>query len=126
MKNPHELEVLGDGQQKKSYLYVQDCIDAIFFSQAHFNEKVNIINLGANEYCQVNDSIGWITEHLGMKPTLSYTGGDRGWVGDNPFIFLDTSKLNKAGFKPRLNIKESVIKTLEYLVQNKWVLESRV
>ena len=125
LDNPDELLVLGNGCQKKSYLYIQDCLDAILFSIGKFNDKVNILNLGTNEYCQVNDSISWISQHLGLKPKLVYTGGDRGWIGDNPFIFLDTAKLNNAGFKPKLSIKESVIKTLEYLIQNKWVLENR-
>ncbi len=123
LDNPNELSVLGNGCQKKSYLYIQDCLDAMFFSMGKFNDKVNILNLGTNEYCQVNDSISWITNHLGVKPKLKYSGGERGWIGDNPFIFLDTSKLNNAGFKPRLGIKESVIRTLEYLIQNKWILE---
>jgi len=125
LENPNELTVLGNGLQKKSYLYIQDCLDAILFCMDHFNEKVNVINLGTNEYCQVKDSIGWITEHLGLKPALKFTGGERGWIGDNPFIFLDTKKLNEAGFKPQLSIKASIIKTLEYLIANKWILEKR-
>jgi len=125
LDNPDELLVLGNGLQKKSYLYIQDCLDAMLFSMDNFKDKVNVINLGTNEYCQVKDSIGWICGHLGLKPTLKFSGGERGWIGDNPFIFLDTAKLNNAGFKPKLGIKESVIKTLEYLVANQWVLENR-
>ena len=125
LSNSDELLVLGNGQQKKSYLYIQDCLDAMLFAVDKFKDKVNVINLGTNEYCQVNESIGWISQHLGLKPKLVYSGGERGWIGDNPFIFLDTAKLNNAGFKPKLSIKESVVKTLEYLMQNKWVLENR-
>jgi UDP-glucose 4-epimerase len=125
LENPKELSVLGDGSQKKSYLYIQDCLDAIFFSIGHFKDKVNILNLGTNEYCQVNDSIGWITTYLGLKPKLVYTGGNKGWVGDNPFIFLDISKINTAGWKPKENIKDSIIKTLKFLQGNRWVLEKR-
>jgi UDP-glucose 4-epimerase len=125
LENPHELLILGNGHQKKSYLYVQDCLDAMLWGMEKFNEKVNILNLGTKEYCQVNDSIAWISEHLGVRPKLKYSGGERGWIGDNPFIFLDTAKINNAGFKPKLSIKESVIRTLEYLMQNKWVLEQR-
>ena len=125
LDNPNELLVLGNGCQKKSYLYIQDCLDAMLFSIGKFNDKVNILNLGTNEYCQVNDSIGWITDYLSVKPKLKYSGGERGWVGDNPFIFLDTTKINNAGFKPKLSIKESVLRTLEYLIQNKWLLDKR-
>jgi UDP-glucose 4-epimerase len=125
LKNPAELKVLGNGRQRKSYLYIQDCIDAIFFALEKADEKVNIFNLGTNEYCEVNNSIGWISENLGLSPELKYTGEDRGWIGDNPFIFLDCSKINKLGWTPKLTIKEAVIKTLEYLKENKWVLERR-
>ena len=125
LENPDELPVLGDGHQRKSYLYIQDCIDAIFFAIKNSNEKVNVFNLGTNEYCEVNNSIGWISEHLGLNPKLKYSGGNKGWVGDNPFIFLDTSKINKLGWTPKLSIKQGIVKTLEYLQNNKWVLEAR-
>jgi UDP-glucose 4-epimerase len=125
MENPNELDVLGNGHQKKSYLYIQDCIDAILFGIDSFNDKVNILNLGTNNYCQVNDSISWITDYLGLKPKLLYRGGERGWIGDNPFIFLDTSKINNAGWMPKLSIKESIIKTLDFLQSNRWVLNKR-
>lgn len=126
LENPQELLILGNGLQKKSYLYVQDCVDAIFFSLDHFNDKVNILNLGTNEYCQVNDSVAWIAGHLGLKPKLKYTGGDRGWIGDNPFAFLDISKISKAGWEPKMSIQESIIKTLEFLQNNRWAMETRV
>ncbi len=125
LHNPDELRVLGNGHQKKSYLYIQDCINAILFALEKSSERVNIFNLGTNEYCEVNDSIGWIVENLGLKPEISYSGGDRGWIGDNPFIFLDCSKINKLGWKPELTIKSAVIKTLEYLKENEWVLKRR-
>ena len=64
--------------------------------------KVNIFNLGTDEFCEVNDSIGWITERLGVSPALEYTGGDRGWIGDNPFIFLDTARIRALGWEPKL------------------------
>ncbi len=125
LENPNELTVLGNGCQKKSYLYVQDCLDAMLFSIDKFRDKVNILNLGTNEYCQVNDSIGWITDYLGVKPKLKYSGGERGWIGDNPFIFLDTAKINNAGWKPRLTIKDSVLKTISFLQDNRWVMDKR-
>jgi len=124
-QNPDELRVLGNGHQRKSYLYVQDCIDAMLFAIEKAQDKVNIFNLGTDEYCEVNDSIGWITEHLGLKPRLAYTGGERGWIGDSPFIFLDCRKIRGLGWAPKLSIREGVIQTLEYLQGNSWVLEAR-
>jgi UDP-glucose 4-epimerase len=123
--NDAELAVLGNGLQRKSYLYVQDCVDAMLLALERAVDKVNIFNLGTDEYCTVNQSIGWICEHLGVKPKLRYAGGDRGWIGDSPFIFLDCSKMRSLGWRPKLTIREGIIRTLEYLQANKWVLNVR-
>jgi len=123
--DPTRLPVLGNGRQRKSYLYVQDCIDAILLAMDKAGDKVNIFNLGVDDYVEVNDSIGWIGDELGVKPELVYSGGDRGWIGDNPFIFLDTKKIQALGWKPKLGIREGVIRTVEYLRDNEWVFEKR-
>ncbi|OGS07970.1 MAG: nucleoside-diphosphate sugar epimerase [Elusimicrobia bacterium RIFOXYA12_FULL_51_18] len=125
LANPRELRLLGDGHQKKSYLYVQDCLDAIFLAVDKAEEKVNIFNLGTDEYCEINDSVKWITGHLGCDPALTYAGGTRGWIGDNPFIFLDCAKIHGLGWTPKLKIKEAVIKTTEFLANNQWVFKEK-
>jgi UDP-glucose 4-epimerase len=125
LSNPNELRVLGNGEQRKSYLYIQDCIDAIFWAQDNAKNAVNIFNLGTDEYCQVNDSIGWICDYLNLQPQRNYTGGDRGWIGDNPFIFLDCTRMRDLGWKPKLSIREGVMQTIKYLSENPWVLEQR-
>jgi len=125
LEHPDYLRVLGDGRQRKSYLYIQDCVDAMLKAVDTAKKPVTILNLGTNEYCKVNDSIGWICEHLGVRPRMEYTGGDRGWVGDNPFIFLDCSKMRALGWEPRFSIRESVMKTVEYLVDHRWLLGNR-
>jgi UDP-glucose 4-epimerase len=119
------LRVLGDGRQRKSYLYVHDCIDAMLMAMERSNSRVNIFNLGTDSYCEVNDSIGWICEALGVTPRIEYRGGDRGWIGDKPFIFLDTTKIRTLGWKPRLTIQQGVISTLEYLRANPSVFDAR-
>ncbi len=124
-QHPDHLKVLGDGLQRKSYLFVQDCIDAILTAVDKGTEKVNIFNLGTNEYCEVRDSIGWIGETLGLSPRLDFSGGQRGWIGDSPFIFLDTQKIRSLGWEPRLSIREGVIATVKYLKANAWVFEAR-
>jgi UDP-glucose 4-epimerase len=126
LADPTRLEILGDGHQRKSYLYVQDCIDAILCAVDKAQAKVNLFNLGTDEYCEVNDSVGWITEYLGLKPRLEYTGGRQGWIGDNPFIFLDCARIRALGWQPRLSIRQGVIRTVQYLQENPWVFESRV
>lgn len=123
LANPAELNVLGDGHQRKSYLYVQDCLDAVMVAMEKSTDPVNIFNLGTNEFCAVNDSIGWITEALQVTPRLLYSGGSRGWIGDSPFIFLDCSKIRALGWQPKLSIREGILRTLSYLKNNAWLLE---
>ena len=124
-EDPTRLGVLGNGTQRKSYLHIQDCIDALLLALEKAGEKVNIFNLGVDGYCELNDSIGWICEELGVRPELEYSGGDRGWVGDNPFIFLETEKIRSLGWNPRCDIREGVVKTVQYLRDNEWVFQER-
>jgi UDP-glucose 4-epimerase len=124
-QHPETLQVLGNGKQRKSYLYVQDCIDAILLALDRASAKVNIFNLGTDEYCMVDESIGWITGQLGLNPTRQYAGGERGWVGDSPFIFLNCSRIRGLGWKPSLSIQQAVERTVAYLQENQWVLDAR-
>ncbi len=122
IEHPEYLNVLGDGTQRKSYLYVQDCVDAMLHVLSLKSEtKVNIYNLGTNEYVQVNESVRFILEHLNLKPEIRYSGGNKGWIGDNPFIFLDTAKIRNTGWNAKLTIKQGVISTLTWLQKNQWV-----
>jgi len=128
--HPDHLKVLGNGTQRKSYLYIQDCVGAILHVMGLATAKkakhgVEIYNLGTDEYVEVNDSIGFICAALKLKPRLDYTGGNRGWVGDNPFIFLDTQKIRATGWKASLTIEQGIVRTLEWLRQNQWVYEQR-
>jgi UDP-glucose 4-epimerase len=123
--NPRELAVLGNGRQRKSYLYVQDCIDAILLAVDRAPARVNVFNLGADEYCEVNDSIRWISEVLGIEPRLTYSGGDRGWIGDSPFIFLDCARMRALGWTPRVSIRDGVVRTLRYLQASEWLFHVR-
>jgi len=125
MADPTRLHVLGNGKQRKSYLYVQDCIDAMMLSIERAGDKLNILNLGNEEANQVNDSIGWITDRLGLRPELTYTGAERGWVGDSPFMLLDTRRIRALGWKPKLTIREGVLRTVDWLAQNRWAFEER-
>lgn len=124
-EDPQLLNVLGNGKQRKSYLYIQDCIDAMLLALESANNKVNIFNLGVEDYCEINNSVKWICDALEVNPTLTYSGGERGWIGDNPFIYLDTKKIGSLGWKPKLTIQDGVIKTLEWLKENEWVFNER-
>lgn len=124
-RDPERLRVLGDGSQRKSYLYVKDCISAMLAAIDQGGEPVRVFNLGADSYCAVRDSVGWICEELGVSPTLEYSGGNRGWIGDVPFIWLDCSRIRALGWAPQATIRDGVIRTVRYLQANPWLLEER-
>jgi len=122
--DPSTLHVLGNGKQRKSYLYVQDCIDAIFTALERVEGKAAVFNLGSDECCTVNDSIGWLTGALGISPRLTYAGGERGWIGDSPFILLDCARIRRLGWAPKLSIQQGILRTLDYLRANPWLLDA--
>jgi len=123
--HPERLDVLGDGTQRKSYLYIGDCLDAILLATEKMAVPVSVFNLGTPEYCTVRESIAVLCGHLGLSPRLVFSGGGRGWVGDNPFIFLDTRRIQALGWTPRLTIREGLLATLRYLQSAPWLLERR-
>ncbi len=123
--DPDRLYVLGDGHQCKSYMYVGDCIEGMMLAVAKAEEKINIFNLGTEESVEINRSIGWITKRLGLKPVLEFAGGSRGWIGDSPRILLDTRRIRALGWKPRMGIEESVVRTVDWLTANRWVMGAK-
>ena len=124
-KDPERLHVLGDGKQRKSYLYVQDCIEGILLGSTATDERIQIFNLGTDEVCQVFDSVGWITGRLKLSPLLSFSGGRRGWIGDIPMIHLDTSRIRSIGWRPKRSIREAVELTVDWLDANRWIFTRR-
>lgn len=125
-KDPKKLTVLGNGKQRKSYLHVKDCVAALLSQmEKPTGSKFEIFNLGTDEFVEVDQSVGFICGELGLSPKIEHTGGERGWVGDNPFIFLDCKKMRATGWKPKFSIAESVVSTVRYLNENSWVLERR-
>jgi UDP-glucose 4-epimerase len=130
LEHPDRLRVLGDGHQRKSYLYVQDCIDAMLHVTARATardakHRTQVYNLGTPEFVEVRQSIGFICSALGLQPRLEFTGGDRGWIGDNPFIFLDTKKIQATGWQPKVTIEQGILRTLHWLEANRWVFAAR-
>lgn len=123
--HPDRLDVLGNGKQRKSYLSVQDCIEAMLLVMETSSSGLSIHNLGTDEYVEVDDSIGWICDYLGVSPERVYSGGERGWIGDSPFIFLDCSRIRALGWQPKSGIRDGVISTIKYLVENQWLLNRR-
>jgi UDP-glucose 4-epimerase len=122
MRDPARLRILGDGRQEKSYLYVQDCIDAILCAvERHEHEPgTHVYNLGSDETITVDESVAIITERLGRTPKIEHTGGRRGWTGDSPLILLDTSRIRSLGWEPRLTIREAVLRTVDWLTESEY------
>jgi UDP-glucose 4-epimerase len=123
-RDPTRLQVLGDGRQEKSYLYVQDCIDAILTAverhEAEAEPAAHIYNLGTDETLVLDDSVAIITEHLALSPEIEHTGGHRGWAGDSPLIRLDTSRIRALGWSPQLTIAQALVRTLDWLDANEY------
>jgi UDP-glucose 4-epimerase len=116
------LRVLGDGHQEKSYLYVQDCVDAILTAAGHHEQEpgAHVYNLGTQETIVVDDSVAIITERLGLSPEIEHTGGRRGWIGDSPLIALDTTHIRSLGWTPKLTIPQALVRTVDWLAANEY------
>ncbi len=125
LKNSKKIKILGDGKQKKSYIHIFDVINAIKIALQKSDQKVNIFNLGHNNYINVNKSIKIIETLMNLKPKRFYTGGKSGWVGDLPFVFLDNKKIKKLGWRPKITIEQGIKHTANWLLDNKWILRKR-
>ncbi|MFQ5996417.1 MAG: NAD-dependent epimerase/dehydratase family protein [Dehalococcoidales bacterium] len=108
-QNPEELEILGDGTQKKPYIYVQDCVDGMLYGFQHSEDQVNVFNLGNRDTTGVTTISHMVIESMGLANVkLKYTGGDRGWPGDVPQVCLDTSRIERLGWKPKYTSDEAI------------------
>jgi len=108
--NPKALEILGDGQQRKSYIHVSDCIDGILFAVKNSNEMANIFNIGSKDTINSTQIGELIVNEMELQDVkFTYTGGTRGWKGDVPKMLLSIDKLHKLGWNPSHNSKSSVI-----------------
>ena len=108
-QNPEELEILGDGTQKKPYIYVRDCVDGMLYGFQHSDSQVNVFNLANRDATNVAKIGRLLVEGMGLSSVkLKYTGGNRGWPGDVPQVRLDTSRMEKLGWKPKYTSDEAV------------------
>lgn len=118
-KNSDELEILGDGNQKKSYLYIDDFILGMIYAADKLNSQYQILNIGTNSQVTVNEIVDIILDELGFLQTRkNFTGGvdgGRGWVGDVKTMLLDIEKIQKLGWTPQLESKDAIRKTVSQL-----------
>jgi UDP-glucose 4-epimerase len=107
--NPREMEILGDGKQKKSYLEVQECVDAMLFAIGHATATMNTFNIGSEDWIDVKAIADIVAKKKGLSQVrYRFTGGDRGWVGDVPKMQLSVARMKALGWNPRHGSQESV------------------
>ena len=129
--DPTRLKVLGDGTAQKSYLHIGDCINALMLICEELEiskkskDRFEVFHLGRDEYCEVRQSIAWICEELKISPELNFGVGQKGWIGDNPFVYLDTIKARTLGWEAKKTIEQSIKETVKWLVENSWIFKSR-
>lgn len=124
-ENPEELYVHGGKDQLKTYLDVEDCIDAMLTIVERSTERVNTYNLGNLDTIGLPESIPIIAEHMGLNPRIVWSENEVGWIGDSKYNHLDVSKLLSLGWKPKYTIKETILRTLDWLDDNQWILHVR-
>lgn len=112
-KNPNELEVLGNGEQCKPYVYVKDLVAGIQFVINNSNEPYNVYMLGSDTRTKVKEIAAMVIEEMGLNASIRYTGGDRGWVGDVPEFRYDLTKVNNLGWKASYDSNGAVRKAIQ-------------
>ncbi|NYZ76796.1 NAD-dependent epimerase/dehydratase family protein [Candidatus Micrarchaeota archaeon] len=114
-KNPKELEILGDGNQDKSYLHVEDCVSATLAAFEKQEKIYDVFNVGSSEKQKVKKIAEIVCGGMKLKPKFRYTGGERGWVGDVKLMLLDTKKIRSLGWKQNVSLEEGINRYVKWL-----------
>lgn len=118
LEDPSKLEILGNGKQSKDYMFVKDCVDGIVLGHEKARDRVNIFNLGLQEQTTVDQLADWVVEEMGLSNVKrSYTGGVRGWVGDNPVVYLSTKKIKGLGWRPKTSPEGAIRLTARWTLR---------
>jgi UDP-glucose 4-epimerase len=120
-KNSLELEILGDGKQSKEYLHVEDCVKGILIGYRKATGKVNIFNLGLEEQTIVDKVADLIMDEMKIdksKVKKKYSGGSRGWIGDNPLVVLSIERIKKLGWTQTVSSEEAIRRTANWTLQH--------
>jgi UDP-glucose 4-epimerase len=119
-RDPTRLDILGDGNQSKPYVHVEDCLDGMMFGHAHAGEMVNCYNLAVPNWTSVNQIAEWTMREMGLDPaavTVARTGGSRGWPGDVPKVRLSTARMDALGWRPTMSSDEAVRRAIRETVE---------
>lgn len=117
LDDPETLTILGDGRQEKSYMHVEECVDAMLHVVEHADQDLNVYNLGTRTTTSVNRIADIVADEMGVDPDYEYTGGDRGWTGDVPKMRLSIEKLAALGWEPGQSSDEAVRTAARGLVE---------
>jgi UDP-glucose 4-epimerase len=116
--DPSKLEILGNGKQSKDYMSVKDCVDGIMLGYERSSGRVNIFNLGLQEQTTVDELADIVIEEMGLsRVKKSHTGGARGWVGDNPVVYLSTKRIKALGWEPKTSPAEAIRLTARWTLR---------
>jgi len=119
LKNPKELEILGDGKQSKEYLYVKDCVNGMITGHLQSSKKTNIFNLGVDCQTIVDEVADIVIEEMGLgNIKRKYTGGNRGWIGDNPIVELSLNKIKRLGWNTEVSSEDAIRRTARWNIEN--------
>jgi UDP-glucose 4-epimerase len=118
LESPNKLEILGNGKQSKDYMSVKDCVDGIMLGHEKASDRVNIFNLGLQEQTTVDQLADFVIDEMRLsKVKKSYTGGARGWVGDNPVVYLSTRRIRGLGWRPKTSPEEAIRLTARWTLK---------
>jgi UDP-glucose 4-epimerase len=118
-KDPTQLEILGDGNQSKSYIHISDVVDAMLFVIERAKDGVNVFNVATDDYITVTEIAKIVVTEMGLKKVkFKYTGGDRGWKGDVPIVRFNLSKIHSLGWKTKLSSVEAIRKSVKEILED--------
>lgn len=117
-KNSDQLEVLGNGTQKKSYLYVQDCIEGMHYGFENSKQAVNLFNLASQGVTEVKFIAETVVKEMSLPAKIKFGTEDRGWKGDVPFTWLDGSLIAALGWKPKYDSNQSVVVAVQNILKS--------
>lgn len=119
-KNPDILEILGNGKQTKSYLYIKDCVNGFLFATSRSGDTFEAFNMAAQPTQSVDEIADAISKELEIKPVYEYTGGERGWKGDVIKGEIDCSKLEELGWNQKYSFEEGLHNYVNWLKEQKY------
>lgn len=123
INNPFELELLGDGTQAKSFIYVGDVVAGVMKAIEKQDELCSTFNVGNDQWLTVAKVVQTILNELELNPAIKYAGGQRGWIGDSPVVRLDSSRLKDMGWQAETSITAGIFRTVRWLQQNRQLLK---